>query len=114
MADVGNGYIRASAGQAIRVTYRVRRSTSAAYHVVFDSSSTAPVRTFTAGDVGDASDSFRLGRGVFEFDWSVLALAKAASVVVQIEVDDVVRYRREKDYSGSGVTPWGTVTFKMT
>jgi len=113
MADVGNGYIRAVAGQTIRVTYRVTRSTSAVYHVVFNSNSTAHVRSFHADNVGSASDSFPLRQGIFELDWSVLALANAANVVVQIEVDGVVRYRRERSYSGSGVTPWGTVTLEM-
>ncbi len=113
MSDFGNGYIRGTAGQIVEVTYRVRRSKAAAYHVIFDRSSTRHIRTFTRSNVDDAVDSFRLDQGTFNLDWSVVALAKSASILVVIAVDGTDRYRRERSYGGSGMTPWGSVTFKM-
>ncbi|MEO5626187.1 MAG: hypothetical protein ABIQ70_09300 [Dokdonella sp.] len=111
MAD--NGYIKATAGQTFRVTYAVRRTTAAATHIVVDNATTSTVRTFTDEKVGDAEDSFKLTAGKYAFVWTVLALAKTASVVVQIEVDGSVRYRKDIAYSSSGVTPWGTATFDV-
>lgn len=109
MSDVGNGYIKTTARARITVSYSVKRDSGAAYHVVVDSQASEVVRKFSADRIGNAQDAFSLRAGEYAMDWAVIVLAEGAAVVVEISIDGVARYRREKTYSSGAVTPWGIV-----
>lgn len=107
MANYGNGYIKLVAGEDINVTYKVRRSRASAHHIVINRATKAAADEFLEVNFSDCEYTFRLDAGTYDFSWSVLALTKAASVVMQLESASKVLYRREAEYSGSGAPPRG-------
>lgn len=115
--EFGNGYVKFTGSIDVRVLVKRKKG---------------PVRVYLAWSVNDSDKHIQFvsvrdkdfdPNGEHEIllpsidqsgwlDWSFLATAARTKCVIQVfDGNAALRYAREREYSGSGIPPFGTIRF---